>query len=73
MGGWCRETVGLENKTKIFISCTTADSVRGKSLDLVFCDEFAFVPTQIANEFMSAVRPTLGERVRFKNDYCIYS
>jgi hypothetical protein len=39
----------------------------------VFCDEFAFVPTQIANEFMSAVRPTLGERVRFKNDYCIYS
>lgn len=50
----------FENGSSIFATATTATSGRGKSNSLVYLDEFAFVRPSIANEFWTAVWPTLS-------------
>ena len=53
---WNKGSIELENGSRITAS-STSSSVRGFSYNVVFLDEFAFVPTQLADEFAS-VYPT---------------
>ena len=39
---------------------TSSSAVRGGSYNMIFLDEFAFVPTNIAEEFFSSVYPTIS-------------
>tara|TARA_Y100000589_G_scaffold331208_1_gene383794 strand:- start:2395 stop:3603 length:1209 start_codon:yes stop_codon:yes gene_type:complete len=39
---------------------TSASAVRGMSFNIIFLDEFAFIPTHIADEFFSSVYPTIS-------------
>ena len=39
---------------------TSSSAVRGMSFNVIFLDEFAFVPNHIADEFFSSVYPTIS-------------
>ncbi len=57
---WNRGSLELENGSKIMAASTSASAVRGMSLNIIFLDEFAFIPTHIADEFFSSVYPTIS-------------
>lgn len=56
---WNKGSIQLENGSKILASSTSASAVRGGSFNMLFLDEFAFVPQNIAEEFFSSVFPTI--------------
>ena len=56
---WNRGSLELENGSKILASSTSASAVRGMSFNILFLDEFAFVPNHIADSFFASVYPTI--------------
>jgi intein/homing endonuclease len=50
----------FDNNTEITVSATSPDAFRGASLAILFCDEFAFVPRNQAEEFWAANYPTIS-------------
>lgn len=63
---WNKGSIQLENGSKILASSTSASAVRGGSFNMLFLDEFAFVPPNIAEEFFSSVFPTITSGVSTK-------
>jgi hypothetical protein len=57
---WNKASLELENGSKIIAASTSASAVRGGSYNIIFLDEFAFVPNHIADEFFSSVYPTIS-------------
>lgn len=57
---WNKGNIVLENGSKIFASSTSASAIRGMSINLVYLDEFAFVPTTVQEEFFNSVYPTIS-------------
>jgi hypothetical protein len=57
---WNRGSLELENGSKILAASTSASAVRGMSFNIIFLDEFAFVPSNIAEQFFSSVYPTIS-------------
>jgi hypothetical protein len=56
-----RNTIEYDNGARIQATTTTENTGRGKSLSLIYCDEFAFVqPPEKAREFWTALSPTLS-------------
>jgi len=56
-----RNTIEYDNGSRIQATTTTENTGRGKSLSLIYCDEFAFVqPPEKAKEFWTALSPTLS-------------
>lgn len=53
-------TIVFENKSKIIARATSPTAARGLSVNLLYLDEFAFVPNNMQEEFWSAVSPTLA-------------
>ena len=58
--GWNKGSLELENGSKILASSTSASAVRGMSFNIIFLDEFAFVPNHIAEQFFASVYPTIS-------------
>ena len=56
---WNKGSMELENGSKILAASTSASAVRGMSFNIIFLDEFAFVPNHIAEAFFSSVYPTI--------------
>jgi hypothetical protein len=54
------QTVYFDNGCKIFAETTTKSSGRGKTVHLLYADEFAFVPDNIAEAFYTSMYPTLS-------------
>ena len=48
---WNKGSLELENGSKILAASTSASAVRGMSFNILFLDEFAFVPNHIAEDF----------------------
>jgi intein/homing endonuclease len=57
---WNKTSLELENGSKIITASTSASSVRGGSYNVIFLDEFAFVPNTVAINFMNSVYPTIS-------------
>ena len=57
---WNKGSLELENGSKIVASSTSSSAVRGGSYNMIFLDEFAFVPTNVASDFFSSVYPTIS-------------
>ncbi len=57
---WNKGSLELENGSKILAASTSASAVRGMSFNIIFLDEFAFVPNHIADDFFSSVYPTIS-------------
>ncbi len=56
---WNKGSLELENGSKILAASTSASAVRGSTYNLIFLDEFAYVPSNIAEQFFSSVYPTI--------------
>ena len=57
---WNKGSLELENGSKILASSTSASAVRGGSYNIIFLDEFAYVPANVAEQFFSSVYPTIS-------------
>jgi len=57
---WNKGSIKLENGSKIIASSTSSSAIRGGSYNVIFLDEFAHVPTNIAEEFFNSVYPTIS-------------
>ena len=57
---WNKGNIELENGSKIFAYATSAAGVRGGSYNLIFLDEFAFVPHNMAQDFFQSTYPVIS-------------
>ena len=57
---WNKGSIELENGSKIVAAATSSSAIRGGSYNIIFLDEFAFVPAAIAEQFFSSVFPTIS-------------
>lgn len=57
---WNKRSIELENGSKAFASASSSSSIRGKSISILYLDEFAFVPNTQADDFFTAVYPTIS-------------
>ena len=57
---WNKVSIKLENGTEIIASSTSSSAIRGTSQNLIYLDEFAFVPNNIQEEFFTSVFPTIS-------------
>jgi hypothetical protein len=57
---WNKGNLELENGSKVLASSTTSSAIRGGSFNLVYLDEFAFVPDNIQEDFFKSVYPTIS-------------
>jgi hypothetical protein len=59
-GVYNKKSLEFDNGSRIFAETTTETTGRGKSLSLIYLDEFAFVEPNIAKEFWTSLSPTLS-------------
>jgi len=57
---WNKGSMELENGSKIIAASTSSSAVRGNSFNIIFLDEFAFIPNHISEQFFSSVYPTIS-------------
>jgi hypothetical protein len=57
---WNKGDIELENNCRVMATSTASSAIRGYSISLLYLDEFAFVPTNIAEEFFTSVYPTIS-------------
>ena len=57
---WNKGSIELENGSRILASATSSSAIRGGSFNMIFLDEFAYVPHEVADEFFSSVYPTIS-------------
>ena len=55
-----KQSIEFENGSRIVAQTTTGNTGRGMSISLLYCDEFAFVMPNIAEEFWTSISPTLA-------------
>jgi len=56
---WNKGSLELENNSKILAAATSSSAIRGGAFNIIFLDEFAYVPANIAEQFFSSVYPTI--------------
>jgi hypothetical protein len=57
---WNKESISLENGSMILSESTSSGAIRGFTISLLYLDEFAFVPNNIAHDFLTSVYPTIS-------------
>lgn len=57
---WNKGDVELENGSKVMTAATSNSGIRGKSVNLLYVDEVAFVPNNIADEFFTSIYPVVS-------------
>ena len=57
---WNKGSLDLENGSSILAASTSASAIRGGSYNIIFLDEFAYVPSTLAEEFFSSVYHTIS-------------
>jgi hypothetical protein len=57
---WGKKSFELENGSKCMASATSSSAIRGRSFNLLYLDEFAFVPRNIQDQFFASVFPTIS-------------
>jgi hypothetical protein len=63
---WNKLSLELENGSKISANSTSSSAVRGGSYNVIFLDEFAFIPNNIADQFFASVYPTISSGKKTK-------
>lgn len=56
---WNKRSIGLENKSRVFCAATSSSGVRGKTINVLYVDEIAFVQNNLAEDFFTSVYPTI--------------
>lgn len=63
---WNKKSLVLENGSRCVASATSSSAVRGMSVNLLLCDEFAHLHPNLAEEFIASVFPTLSSSEQSK-------
>jgi hypothetical protein len=63
---WNKGRIELENGSVIIASSTSGSAARSGSFNIVFLDEFAFVPSNIAYDFITSVYPVITAGTKTK-------
>jgi hypothetical protein len=56
---WNKGSLELENGSKVISAATSSSAIRGMSFNVIFIDEYAFIPQHIAEQFFNSVYPTI--------------
>jgi hypothetical protein len=57
---WNKGDIELENGSIVFTAATSRAGIRGKSVNLLYVDETAIIPNNLAEEFFTSVYPTIS-------------
>jgi hypothetical protein len=57
---WNKGDIELENGSKVFTAATTVSGIRSKSVNLLYIDEAAIIPNNVAEAFFTSVYPTIS-------------
>lgn len=57
---WDQKLIMLANNSRVRAESTSASAIRGDTFNILFLDEFAHVPENIAGEFMTSVFPAIS-------------
>jgi len=57
---WNKGDIALENGSIVFTAATSASGIRGKSVNMLYVDEAAIIPNNIAEQFFTSVYPTIS-------------
>ena len=57
---WNKTSFKLENGSRVICDATSSSAIRGGSFNLLLLDEYAFLPSHIAEEFYSSTYPTIS-------------
>jgi hypothetical protein len=57
---WNKGDIELENGSKVFTAATSSSGIRGKSVNLLYVDETAIIPNNVADDFFASVYPTIS-------------
>ena len=63
---WNKGRIELENNSVIIASSTSSSAARSGAYNIVFLDEFAFVPSNIAYDFITSVYPVITSGTKTK-------
>ena len=63
---WNKGKIELENGSIIIADSTSSSAARSGSYNIVFLDEFAFVPSNIAHDFITSVYPVITAGTKTK-------
>ena len=63
---WNKGRIELENNSVITASSTSSSAARSGAYNIVFLDEFAFVPSNIAYDFITSVYPVITSGTKTK-------
>ena len=59
-GGWNKGGIGFENGSRLIAGSTSSSAIRSEAISLLYLDEFAHIPDNLADEFMASVYPTIS-------------
>lgn len=57
---WNKGDIELENGSKVFTAATSSSGIRGKSVNMLYVDEAAIIPNNVAEDFFTSVYPTIS-------------
>ena len=57
---WNKGDIELENRSKVFTAATSISGIRGDSVNLLYVDETAIIPNNVAEQFFASVYPTIS-------------
>lgn len=57
---WNKFSIKFETRSRIMATTTSADTGRGLSISILYCDEFAFVPLEIQQSFYTSIYPVIS-------------
>ncbi len=58
---WNKTSISLENGSSVMAAATSPEGITGRSLNLLYLDEFAKVQQNIADDFMASAVPTISQ------------
>jgi hypothetical protein len=57
---WNKTSFLLENGSRVLSSSTSSNAIRGFTISLLYLDEYAHVPNNVASNFFTSVYPTIS-------------
>lgn len=57
---WNKTSFKLENGSRVVCDATSSTAIRGGSYNLLLLDEYAFLPSHVAEEFYTSTYPTIS-------------
>jgi hypothetical protein len=57
---WNKTSFKLENGSRVMCDATSSTAIRGGSYNLLLLDEYAFLPSHVAEEFYTSTYPTIS-------------